>query len=56
EFVSAKAGIGWYIVQAGALSQTANILASLVVLSLFGLSVYGAVSAGEILVRRRMFG
>jgi ABC-type nitrate/sulfonate/bicarbonate transport system permease component len=56
EFVSARAGIGWYIVQAAALSQTANVLASLVVLSLFGLSVYGAVSAGEILVRRRMFG
>jgi len=56
EFVSERAGIGWYIVQAAALSQTANILAALVVLSLFGLSVYGAVSAGEILVRRRMFG
>jgi NitT/TauT family transport system permease protein len=56
EFVSARAGIGWYIVQAAALSQTANILASLVVLSLFGLSIYGLVSAGEILVRRRMFG
>jgi NitT/TauT family transport system permease protein len=56
EFVSARAGIGWYIVQAAALSQTANILASLVVLSLFGLGIYGLVSAGEILVRRRMFG
>jgi NitT/TauT family transport system permease protein len=56
EFVSAKAGIGWYIVQAAALSQTANILAALVVLSLFGLLVYGLVAAGEILVRRRMFG
>jgi NitT/TauT family transport system permease protein len=56
EFVSARAGIGWYIVQAAALSQTANILASLVALSLFGLSIYGLVSAGEILVRRRMFG
>jgi NitT/TauT family transport system permease protein len=56
EFISAKAGIGWYIVQAAALSQTANILASLVVLSLFGLLVYGMVSAGEVLVRRRMFG
>ncbi|MDB5609736.1 MAG: Branched amino acid binding transporter [Bradyrhizobium sp.] len=56
EFVSAKAGIGWYIVQAAALSQTANILASLVVLSLFGLCVYGIVSVGEILVRRKMFG
>jgi ABC-type nitrate/sulfonate/bicarbonate transport system permease component len=56
EFVSAKAGIGWYIVQAAALSQTANILAALVVLSLFGLVVYGLVAAGEIVVRRRMFG
>jgi NitT/TauT family transport system permease protein len=56
EFVSAKAGIGWYIVQAAALSQTANILAALVVLSLFGLLVYGLVAAGEILVRRRLFG
>ena len=56
EFVSAKAGIGWYIVQAAALSQTANILAALVVLSLFGLVVYGAVAAGEIMIRRRMFG
>jgi NitT/TauT family transport system permease protein len=56
EFVSAKAGIGWYIVQAAALSQTANILAALVVLSLFGLLIYGLVAAGEIWVRRRMFG
>jgi NitT/TauT family transport system permease protein len=56
EFVSARAGIGWYIVQAAALSQTANILAALVVLSLFGLLVYGLVAAGEIMVRRRMFG
>jgi len=43
-------------VQAAALSQTANILAALVVLSLFGLSIYGMVSVGEIIVRRRMFG
>jgi NitT/TauT family transport system permease protein len=56
EFVSANAGIGWYIVRAAALSQTANILAALVVLSLFGLLVYGLVAAGEIAVRRRMFG
>jgi ABC-type nitrate/sulfonate/bicarbonate transport system permease component len=56
EFVSAQAGIGWYIVQAAALSQTANILAALIVLSLFGLVVYGLVAAGEIMVRRRMFG
>jgi len=56
EFVSAKAGIGWYIVQAAALAQTANILAALIVLSLFGLVVYGLVTAGEIVVRRRMFG
>jgi ABC-type nitrate/sulfonate/bicarbonate transport system permease component len=56
EFVSAKAGIGWYIVQAAALSQTANILAALVVLSVFGLAVYGLVTAGELTVRRRMFG
>ena len=56
EFVSARAGIGWYIVQAAVLSKTANIVAALVVLSLFGLLVYGAVAAGEIAVRRRMFG
>ena len=56
EFVSAKAGIGWYIAQAAALSQTANILAALVVLSLFGLLVYGLVAASEIMVRRCMFG
>jgi len=56
EFVSAKAGIGWYIVQAAALSQTANIVAALVVLSAFGLLIYGVVAAGEIAVRRRMFG
>jgi NitT/TauT family transport system permease protein len=56
EFVSANAGIGWYIVQAAALSQTANILAALVVLSVFGLVVYGLVAAGEKMVRHRMFG
>jgi ABC-type nitrate/sulfonate/bicarbonate transport system permease component len=56
EFVSARAGIGWYIVQAAALSQTANILAALIVLGAFGLLIYGVVAAGEIAVRRRMFG
>jgi NitT/TauT family transport system permease protein len=56
EFVSASAGIGWYIVQSAALSQTANILAALIVLAVFGLLVYGTVSAGEIVVRRKMFG
>jgi ABC-type nitrate/sulfonate/bicarbonate transport system permease component len=56
EFVSAKEGIGWYIVQAGVLSQTANIMAALIVLSAFGLLVYGLVAAGEAAVRRRMFG
>jgi NitT/TauT family transport system permease protein len=56
EFVSATEGIGWYIMQSAVLSQTANMLAALVVLSLFGLLVYGAVAAGEIAVRRRMFG
>ena len=56
EFVSARAGIGWYIVQAAALSQTANILAALVVLSLFGFCLYGIVSAGELLIRRKMYG
>lgn len=56
EFVSARAGIGWYIVQAAALSQTANILAALAALSLFGICLYGIVSAGELFVRRRMYG
>jgi NitT/TauT family transport system permease protein len=56
EFISAKAGIGWYIVQAAALSETANILAALIILSVFGLLAYGMVAAGEIIVQRRMFG
>src|SRR5260221_13071918 len=56
EFVSARAGIGWYIVLAAALSPAATNPAAVGVLSLFGLSVYGMVSVGEIIVRRRMFG
>lgn len=56
EFISARSGIGWYIVQAAPLSKTAEIIAGLLLLSLFGLTVYGATAAIETLVRRRMFG
>jgi NitT/TauT family transport system permease protein len=56
EFISAQAGIGWYILQAAALSQTANLIAALIMLSILGLGVFGLVSAGEIYVRRRFYG
>lgn len=56
EFISAQSGIGWYIVQAAPLSKTAEIIAGLLVLSIFGLVMYGITAAFESLVRRRMFG
>jgi NitT/TauT family transport system permease protein len=56
EFISAQAGIGWYILQASAMSQTANMIAALIVLSILGVGVFGVVSAGEIYVRRKFYG
>jgi ABC-type nitrate/sulfonate/bicarbonate transport system permease component len=56
EFISAQSGIGWYIVQAAPLSKTAEIIAGLLVLSAFGLAMYGVTAVVESLVRRRMFG
>jgi NitT/TauT family transport system permease protein len=56
EFISAQAGIGWYILQTAALSQTANLIAALIMLSILGLALFGLVSAAEIYVRHRFYG
>jgi NitT/TauT family transport system permease protein len=52
EFISSRAGLGFYILNAGARMQTADIFAALFVLCAIGVGLYGAVALAEALVRR----
>jgi NitT/TauT family transport system permease protein len=52
EFISAKAGLGFYILYAGSRMETAAIFAAIFVLCVIGLALFGAVAGGERLVRR----
>jgi NitT/TauT family transport system permease protein len=52
EFISAKAGLGFYILYAGSRMETAAIFAAIFVLCAIGLVLYGAVAGAERLVRR----
>jgi NitT/TauT family transport system permease protein len=52
EFISSNAGLGHYVLLAGATGATARIFAGLLALSLCGLALYGVVVAAERLVRR----
>ena len=52
EFISAKAGLGFYILYAGSRMETAAIFAAIFVLCVIGLMLYGAVAGAERLVRR----
>ncbi len=52
EFISAKAGLGYYILYAGSRMETAAIFAAIFVLCVIGLALFGAVVAAERLVRR----
>jgi NitT/TauT family transport system permease protein len=52
EFISAKAGLGFYILYAGSRMETAAIFAALLVLCVIGVALFGAVALAEELVRR----
>jgi len=52
EFISAKAGLGFYILHASSRMETAVIFAALLVLCMIGEALFGAVALAEGLVRR----
>ena len=52
EFISAKAGLGFYILYASSRMETAVIFAALFVLCAIGVALFGAVALAERLVRR----
>lgn len=52
EFISAKAGLGFYILYASSRMETALIFAALFVLCAIGVAMFGAVALAEIMVRR----
>jgi NitT/TauT family transport system permease protein len=52
EFISAKAGLGFYVLYASSRMETAVIFAALFVLCIVGLALFGAVALAEELVRR----
>ena len=47
EFISAKEGLGFYILLAGSRGETANVFAGLVVLCVLGLLLYAIAAEGE---------
>ncbi len=52
EFISAKAGLGFYILYASSRMETSLIFAALFVLCVIGMALFGAVALAEELVRR----
>ena len=52
EFISAQAGLGFYILYASSRMETAVIFAALFVLCVIGLALFGAVALAEEVVRR----
>jgi NitT/TauT family transport system permease protein len=52
EFISAKAGLGYYILYASSRMETAAIFAALSVLCMIGAALYGAVALAERSIRR----
>jgi NitT/TauT family transport system permease protein len=52
EFISSQAGLGHYILNAGARLDTADVFAALGALSVLGVTLYGAVALAEFGVRR----
>jgi NitT/TauT family transport system permease protein len=52
EFISAKAGLGFYILYASSRMETGLIFAALFVLCAIGVSLFGAVALAETLMRR----
>ncbi len=52
EFISAKAGLGFYILYASSRMETAAIFAAIFVLCVIGLALFGAVAGAERVARR----
>jgi NitT/TauT family transport system permease protein len=52
EFISAKAGLGFYILYASSRMDTASIFAALFVLCIIGVTLFGAVALAERFVRQ----
>ncbi len=52
EFISSKAGLGYYILYASSRMETAQVFAALFMLSAVGVALFGAVALAEALVRR----
>lgn len=52
EFISAKAGLGYYILYASSRMETADVFAAVVILCVVGVTLFGAVALAERLVRR----
>jgi NitT/TauT family transport system permease protein len=52
EFISAKAGLGFYVLYASSRMETAVIFAALFILCAIGLALFGAVALAEALVHR----
>jgi NitT/TauT family transport system permease protein len=52
EFISAQAGLGFYILYASSRMETAVIFAALCVLCVIGVALFGAVALAEEMVRR----
>jgi NitT/TauT family transport system permease protein len=52
EFISAKAGLGFYILYLSSRMETASVFAALFVLCTIGAALFGAVALGEEFVRR----
>ena len=52
EFISAKAGLGFYITYAGSRMETAAVFAALLLLCAIGVTLFGAVALAEAAVRR----
>lgn len=53
EFISSKAGLGYYILYAGSRMETAQVFAALFVLCAVGVTLFGAVALAEKAIRRR---
>jgi NitT/TauT family transport system permease protein len=51
EFISAKAGLGYFILYASSRMETALIFAALFVLCMIGVALFGAVALAERYVR-----
>jgi len=52
EFISSKAGLGYYVLFASSRMETANVFAALFMLCAVGVALFGAVALAEALVRR----